>query len=1223
MPLETSTPAPQTLWNRGFIALLITQFTVAFNDNAFRWLLIPIGKAYVDGDSIRTLGSVFLLIPFLLLASVAGYVTDKFCRRNVFIYCKFAEIVILFAAIGFITMGPNATGGVVGLSSMPLKVTLLLAVLFFLGVQSAFFSPAKYSSIPDLVPETKLSAANGIVILLTMSACVSGQILGGYIFFWTTFFDTKTGENGVVDQFASGIPGGHSIWITILVLIGMAFLGFVTSFLIPKIKAVDPKAVFPRRIFAQIGRDLGALYYHRKLFWISVASAYFWGLGALSAMNIDKFASEYLMVQQQNVTILAGILSIGIGIGAVLCGYLSGKRIELGLVPIGAFGIGIFILLLGFTPGYSEKVGTGFGSPLGAPYIFAVVMMGMTGIMAGLYDIPLAAYIQKMSPVTQRGRMIAAYNFLTFSAMILFSILFLIGAKFFHFLNDAKLLNYDPSLLIWMVTGIVTLAICGVLFYDFLAAFWIFVICSLVQLIYRPKIVGLENIPHDGGVLLVSNHVSLLDGFLLYSACPRNIRFFAHEEYVPKIFECVAKETGLIKVLPGKKVVHALRTAREALKQGDVLGVFAEGGITRNGQMNAFDPGFLSMMKGTENVPVIPVHIHGLFGSMFSYKYGDKKPILWPRKLDNDVIISFGKPMFNPEYPMQVQRAVQELGVDSYREYNTKHLPIPARRLIETCRNRGTKVMFVDSTGINLSGYKFLAATLILRKLLNKYVLKSRNEEMNVGVLAPMSVGGCLLNAALILDRRVPVNLNFTFEADGINECIKQAGITHVLTSRKVIERFPDMKLNAEIICSEDLLSKVNLWTKIDCLLDASILPKWILESILGLRKKGIHEELCTMIYTSGSTGRPKGVMLTNNNISEVARSFVDAMRLNKDDMILGFLPLFHSFGFMGNFWLPIFCGGGAALHFSPLEPKRVGEIAQKYQTTFVASTPTFLRNFWRRCPKENFENAHTVMCGAEKLPVELMDAWQEKYGHRPGEGFGATELSPLPTTNVPDCRVMDKFHVYRKDGSVGRAVANVAIKIVDLETGADLPPNEVGMFVVKGPIVTKGYYKQPELTAEVIKNGWYITGDVGKIDEDGFIFITGRQTRISKIGGEMVPHILIEEAIQKIVSEAFAVLSSNGENSQESVAGNEPILAVTALPHPTRGERIIVLHRDLPISPQEIIDKMIAANMPRIWIPYLDGFMKTDSIPILGTGKLDLAALKKKAAEIDEQLES
>ena len=1198
---------PQTIWNRGFIALLITQFTVAFNDNVFRWLLVPIGKAYMaDGkDDIRFLGAAFLIIPFLLWASIAGYVTDKFSRRNTVIWCKAFELILLSLAIAVIWLGPPVSDDI---SGMPVKIMLLLGILFLLGSQSAFFSPSKYGLIPDLVPHTQISAANGIIVMLTMIAIVSGQLVGGFVFFWTTSFE-DTGSEIIV----TGIPGGNAIWITVLALVGTASVGLLTSFFIPKMQAADPHAKFPKNPFWQTGVDLKILFSHRALFWVAVASAFFWGLAALAQNNIDKYATEYLMVEQQYVTPLVALLTIGIGIGAVLCGYLSGKRIELGLVPIGAFFMGLFILILGFTPGYGAEVGPGYGLNRSTiPYIFGAIFMLLAGLGAGLYDVPLAAYIQKNSPKEQRGRMIAAYNFCTFSAMLLFAGFGLLGASVFGFLGDGQ-----ASLMIWIATGLMTLAVCVMLLYLYPSQFILFCLRMAIRIVYRPKHVGIENIPESGGALLVCNHVSLLDGFMLYFACPRNIRGVAHQAMIPKFFEPCVRATRLIKIVPGspKNVINVIREVRKALQNGELVGVFAEGGITRNGQMKAFEPGFMSMLKGVTGtdgkpIPIIPCHIGGLHESMFGYKYAEQKTILRPRKLLTDVIISFGKPMYDVKYPLQVQLAVQELGVDSHREHNTKRLPIPAQSAIRACKKRGNRLMYADSTGTELSGYRFLTAAFALRMLLRKHVFDSKNDEPHVGLLTPMSVGGGLLNLACNLDRRVPVNLNFTFGPEGMNYCIQESEIKHVLTSRRVLERMPNLRadLKAEVLCTEDLAAKLTNLTKLKYFLLARFMPAWILERWLGLTGKNIHEEIMTIIYTSGSTGQPKGVMLTNDNIAEVGRGFVGAQRLTEKDSILGFLPLFHAFGLMGNFWLPILCGGQGIFHFSPLEPKKIAELARKYPITFMPSTPTFLRSFYKHCPKEDFVNVPGIVCGAEKFPIDLIDAWEKKYGIRPTEGFGATELSPVMAICIPESRVSDTFHLYRKDGSIGRTMPNVIVKVVDLETGEDMPPNGIGMIVAKGPTVMKGYYKHPDKTAEVLKNGWYSTGDVGKIDDDGFVWVTGRQSRISKIGGEMVPHILIEEEILKI-------LADEGIIDLESA---EPPVAVTAIPHLTRGEQIIVLYRDAAIRPEKLVERLLATALPRIWIPRAEGFVKVESIPTLGTGKLDLAAIKRMASSID-----
>jgi acyl-[acyl-carrier-protein]-phospholipid O-acyltransferase/long-chain-fatty-acid--[acyl-carrier-protein] ligase len=307
------------------------------------------------------------------------------------------------------------------------------------------------------------------MVMLTMIAIVSGTVIGGYVYFWTTeTHNVFNDATEVYDQLAKGVPGGVNVWVTFLVLVGIAGIGLFTSFFIPKLTAVDPNAKFPKNPFRQTGKDLSILYSHKALFVVAIASAFFWGLAALAQNNIAKFGTEFLMVPPQDVTPLVAILTIGIGIGAVLCGYLSGKRIELGLVPIGAFFMGVFILILGFTPGHAEPVGVGKGSPFDTPYIFGAIVMLLVGLGAGLYDVPLAAYIQKNSPQAQRGRMIAAYNFCTFSAMLFFTGLGLIAA-----------IVFESSLIIWIGTGLLTLAVCVMLVYIYAMPLKAFVYRSL------------------------------------------------------------------------------------------------------------------------------------------------------------------------------------------------------------------------------------------------------------------------------------------------------------------------------------------------------------------------------------------------------------------------------------------------------------------------------------------------------------------------------------------------------------------------------------------------------------------------------------------------------------------------------------------------------------------------------------------------------------------------
>ncbi|MGL4595847.1 MAG: AMP-binding protein [Thermoguttaceae bacterium] len=531
----------------------------------------------------------------------------------------------------------------------------------------------------------------------------------------------------------------------------------------------------------------------------------------------------------------------------------------------------------------------------------------------------------------------------------------------------------------------------------------------------------------------------------------------------------------------------------------------------------------------------------------------------------------------------------------------------PIRQMMRSCRKGKNEWKLADSTGVKMTPGRVFAATIIFRRLIRKIL---GSHEQNVGVLMPTSVYGILANLALALDRRTTVNLNYTFHRDTINYCIKKAEVEHVVTSRRVLDRFPDLKLDAKFIVMEELGKKMSILDKIIGLVDGYITPVRLLEWVLRVDQIK-PDDILTIIFTSGSTGTPKGAMLTQNCIAENVDAFIKHLNLQDSDILLGSLPLFHSFGYTTTLWLPTTSQVKCAYHFNPLEPKKIGEMAKEYKCTAMPSTPTFCRGYLRR-PKEEFDKMPTIICGAEKLPVDLIDSWEAKFGFRPAEGYGTTELSPVVATNVPKGRRPD-YQDWLREGTIGRPLANLEVRVTDPETGAVLPSNTPGMFEVKGPSVMSGYYNDSEKTAEVLKNGWYTTGDIAQIDEDGFIKITGRLSRISKIGGEMVPHILVEEEIEKILSQSTQAASetsnqNNIPNQEESALIR---IAVSAIPDDKKGERLIILHKNLPISPEEICKSLHKVGLPNLWIPSHHDFYEVASIPLLGTGKLDLQGVK------------
>lgn len=1142
-----------SLLNASFIGLIFTQLLTATNDNVFRWLVIGIGKQYFPDNQtgVLTAGSACFLLPYLLLAAFAGYLADRFSKRTVIIACKVAEIVIMSLGIGAILLG---------------EPRLLFVVVALMGAQSALFSPSKLGSIPEMLKEEKISAANGAIGLTTVASTVVGTVIG-------LLLSDYTGEKGQ-----------ERWWLSAIVLIGVAVVGWLFSLLISRLPAANPGRRFPWDAPQQTVRDLRTLTSDRPMLRVALGMMFFWSLGLLANLNIDQFAMEGGALQESDKSLLLVSLVVGIGVGSVLAGIWSAGRVELGMVPLGAAGIAISSMLM------FAVQGTIIEPSAGATvwFVLACVLLLGLGFSAGLFDIPLAAYMQHRSPVEHRGAILAANNFLTFSGMLIMS---------FVYLGLRTPMGGQPMFSarhIFYLAGVLTLPV-------FIYIVWLipqasirFIVWLLSRTVYRVKVVGRKNLPATGGALLVPNHVSWIDGVLLLLTSSRPIRVLVYAgNFESRFMNWLANLWGAILIAPQpKSIVRALRTAREALDNGELVCIFPEGGITRSGQLQPFKPGMMKILDGT-NAPVIPVYLDGLWGSIFSFERG-KFFWKWPRRWPYPISIYFGEPLADPDDVHHVRRVVQQLGADAVSNRAEKNAQL-IQTFIRKCKQRRFKSKVADSTGADMSGGQLLTRTLILRRLLRRHVLQQ--DERYVGVLLPPSAGGVVANMALALDRRVSVNLNYTVSSEVLNACIEHAGIKHVLTSKKFMEKM-NVELDAEIVYLEDFKEKVTVGDKLCSALAAYLMPVGMLARSLGAHKNQFDDEL-TIIFTSGSTGTPKGVMLTYANVASQIEAIEQVVKLTPQDVLLGILPFFHSMGFTVTLCAVTNVDIKGVYHFNPFDAKQVGKLCKRHGGTILLSTPTFLRTYLRRGDKEDFATLDVVVAGAEKLPSDLADKFETTFGVRPVEGYGATELSPLVAVNVPSSRsggvVADS-----KEGTVGQPIPGVSAKIVDLDSGEELGANEAGMLMVKGPNVMKGYLGREDLTAEVLNNGWYVTGDVALIDDEGFIQITGRESRFSKIGGEMVPHILVEEEINKFL-DAEEVLKA----------------AVTAVPDAKKGERLIVIHIKIDKTPDEICKALSDAGLPNLFIPSADSFHEVEELPVLGTGKLDLKAIWRIALEV------
>jgi acyl-[acyl-carrier-protein]-phospholipid O-acyltransferase/long-chain-fatty-acid--[acyl-carrier-protein] ligase len=434
-----------------------------------------------------------------------------------------------------------------------------------------------------------------------------------------------------------------------------------------------------------------------------------------------------------------------------------------------------------------------------------------------------------------------------------------------------------------------------------------------------------------------------------------------------------------------------------------------------------------------------------------------------------------------------------------------------------------------------------------------------------------------------------------------MSSAARQAGLRTVVTSRAFLE-----KANVELpdgvtpVWLEDVAADIGRGARLFAGLLALCAPVRLLERVCGAVRRPTVDDIVTVIFSSGSTGDPKGVLLSHYNIDSNVEAAAQVFRITGDDRLLGILPLFHSFGYM-SLWFAVNQGMGIVFHPNPLDAAAVGALAERYRTTILLATPTFLQLYLRRCTPGQFGSLRVVLAGAEKLPERLAQAFEDQFGIRPLEGYGATECAPVIAASTLDYRAAGFYQPGSRRGCAGQPLPGVAVRIVDPDdphTLAPLPPSRPGLLLVKGPNVMSGYLGRDDLTAQVNRDGWYVTADIAVLDEDGFLRITDRLSRFSKIGGEMVPHGRVEEVLH------------------EAAGKSEQVFAVTAVPDEKKGEKLAVLHTLDEAALPTVLEKLAASGLPHLFLPRREQFVKVEKLPLLGTGKIDLREVKRMATE-------
>jgi acyl-[acyl-carrier-protein]-phospholipid O-acyltransferase / long-chain-fatty-acid--[acyl-carrier-protein] ligase len=714
----------------------------------------------------------------------------------------------------------------------------------------------------------------------------------------------------------------------------------------------------------------------------------------------------------------------------------------------------------------------------------------------------------------------------------------------------------------------------------------------LVRCFYRVRSLGIEHLP-PGGCLLLPNHITWVDALVLQLACPRPIRYIIDQEFYHKpTLRPFLRTVGCIPI----DIRHsrsAIRAATEQLAAGEIVCLFPEGQLTRSGTLLRLRRGY-ELIAQHAKAAVVPVWLDRLWGSVFSFQ-GGKFFTKWPREIPYRVTVAFGRPLEAKAADIAtVREELLKLG-----EFCYSRRPSLDRHLAEECvrglkRRRFSTAVIDGIDSSELSRGKLLGAAAALSRFLRKEFSDPR-----IAIVLPAGKGSMIANLAVMLAGKVAVDLNFTAGRGANESACKHAGLRIAISATPFMERVKDFPWPQRVLKLDELMprlkSRILFWWMMSI-----FAPTRLFLRLLQVPKRGGHNE-AVLLFTSGSSGEPKGVVLSHRNIVGNVSQFRELLDAKKEDAILASLPFFHSFGSTVTLWYPIIEGVRIVTYPNPLEVTKNAALIKKYKLTFLLATPTFLRGYLRKAEPQQLRSLWLVITGAEKLPLDLAKAFEERFQQRVFEGYGLTETSPVVSVNLPEpqpTKPGEQVQPSSRLGSVGKMAPGIAAEIREPETDRKLSLHETGMVWFRGANIFEGYLHDEKRTADVLHDGWFKTGDIGRFDEDGFLYIEGRLSRFSKIGGEMVPHEAVEQKIIELLG-----FSGNDER----------VVAIVGVQDESKGEALILLAAvDVDLS--QLRDKLRETGVPNLWIP--KKVCRVDSIPVLASGKLDLKKCQESATQ-------
>ena len=1024
------------LRSRGFASLLWTQLLGAFNDSVFKIVVTLLATTITSGGSgsrdLALVGVVFIL-PFFLFSGYAGHLADSRNKRTVLIATKSIEIFSMLLAVWALWIG-----------SFP----FLLAVLFLMALQSTLFSPAKYGIVPEMVPDKDLSRANALIQMTTNLAIVFGTWIGS--------------------EMLAAWP--EDSWRIGVLLVAIAVAGFSLSFGIGRVPEPATRKSFELNPWREIGQGLRRLYRDKPLWLTVLGISFFWMLGALLQLDIVLFTRDVLEAGQEWNGRLIAFMGLGIAVGSLSAGRLSGDKVELGLTPLGSIGMGL----------------AGLGLAAGDSFLRAGLFMALLGFAGGLFIVPLNSLLQQRSDPSERGRLIAANNFLNMFGV-------LAASAALYGLNDLLAVGPDRIIFVFGIMTFVVTAYMLTVVPDFLIRF---VLWMLTHTVYRIRIVGQENVPFRGPALLVSNHLSYIDGFLVGGCVQRFLRFLIYRPYYEmKAFNWILRRMHAIPIQGGdpEKVAESIELAREQLRQGHVVCIFAEGSVSRTGNMLRFKPGFERIMEGLADdglagkglkVPIIPVNLDRVWGSIFSMKDG-KAFFRFPEYLRYPITVSFGRPLASTAKTAEVRQAVMELGADAARHAYDSHDSLQ-RRFIRTAKKRWFRRAVVDERR-SVSYGRLLSEALLWGRQVRLLARAAGQNEPRIGIALPPSIDAVLANLATVVAGGVAVNLPPDADAATLRALAADVTLDGLITDPgSGYPELPPAGWNATI---QDLHSSAPGWKRVLQSLGAFRTPARILQALACAKVSGADSP-AAIIFTAGTGGRRKPVLLSHANLIANVEALAQVFWVKRNDRVMGVLPFSRALGLTGTLWFPLLTGCGAVYAPDSKDGGAVGRLARDAGVTIFVAPPDLYSCYLDQIPRDDLSALRCALVGGDFASDALAESFEEKFGLPLIEGYGLAEMTAVVALNIPDYIQGHRKQIGTKPGTVGHPLPGLVAKVVDPATGEIAAPDQPGMLWIKGPSRMLGYADAAAAGEAIFDDGWLRTGDTAAIDGDGFLQI-------------------------------------------------------------------------------------------------------------------------------------